>query len=54
MTNEEKILSYLRDRGLVLTRYVDTYRHVIPALCASADEACGVFRRPASTNIGSA
>ena len=27
---ERKIIQYLRDRGLDITQYVDTFRHVIP------------------------
>lgn len=43
MTNEEKILSYLRDRGLVLDRYIDTYRHVIPGtVCFSGRSMWGI------------
>lgn len=30
MTQEEKIIQYLRVNGLDISRYVDTYRHVSP------------------------
>ena len=37
MTTEDKILAYLRDHGLDIARYIDTYRHVIPGtVCFSA------------------
>lgn len=30
MTNEEKIMQYLCDNGLDISKHVDTYRHVEP------------------------
>lgn len=30
MNNEEKIISFLRENGLDVSKYVDTFRHVIP------------------------
>lgn len=30
MPPEEKIISYLRDQGLDITRYIDDFRHVEP------------------------
>ena len=42
MTQEEKIISYLRDHGLNISRYVDTYRHVIPGtVCFSSRSMWG-------------
>ena len=31
MTTEEKILSYLREHGLDITKYIDDFRHVVPS-----------------------
>lgn len=27
---EDRIISYIRDHGLDITRYIDTFRHVVP------------------------
>ena len=43
MTAEDKILTYLRNHGLDITRYIDTYRHVIPGtVCFSARSMWGI------------